>query len=79
MKITKELFQSKGACSSAVEKFASLFPRGVTLTEALCVKHVRDFDFTWAAQHLLSPTQRAEYERVRGLAFYNATIKKKGG
>jgi hypothetical protein len=69
MKITKRLLQSKGACEEETEKFALLFPKGVELTGALCLKHAADFNFDWAAEHLLSPEQLKEYRRIKGPAW----------
>ena len=64
MKITKALLESKGACNTQVKLFAKLFPRGVTLTKAICMKHAQEFQWNWAAENLLSNTARAEYVKV---------------
>ena len=64
MKITKRLLQSKGACASQVALFAEIFPHGAEITEATCLSVAHKFDWTWAAQNLLSPESYAEYERV---------------
>ena len=68
MRITKALLESKGACADQVELFAKLFPRGVTLTEAVCVKHAHEFEWHWAAKHLLSYTAWEEYWKIDSLA-----------
>jgi len=64
MKVTKALLKRLGACEAQREKFAELFPRGVVVTEALCVEHAQEFNWDWAANHLLSPEAQAEYNRV---------------
>ncbi len=38
------------------------------MTLKRCLDHAREFDWNWAANNLLSPTQRAEYERVEASA-----------
>ena len=76
MKVTKALLKRLGACKAQREKFAELFPRGVVVTEALCVEHAQEFNWDWAANHLLSPEAWAEYNRVRALAWaeYNRVM-----
>jgi len=69
MKITVTKLRKLRACKKEVERFKALFPRGVQVTEALCVQHADDFDWVWAARHLLSSSARAEYERVADAAW----------
>ena len=64
MKITIRLLKSKGACSEQLEKFKELFPKGVVLTEALCIKHANEFDWDWSAENLLTPTARKLYNET---------------
>ena len=64
MKITARILKSKGACTDQVALFASLFPKGVQVTEALCLEHADKFNWSWAAQKLLPASARAEYERI---------------
>ena len=64
MKITSRIPRSKGACASQVDLFKEIFPKGVVITEALCVEHADKFDWIWAALNLLSKEAKAECERV---------------
>ena len=68
MKVTKRLLQRKGACSNQVAEFARLFPKGVEITQALCIEHAVVFDWNWAAENLLSAAAWDEYVRVRAPA-----------
>jgi hypothetical protein len=62
--------QEHGACTDQVKLFRKRFGESVRVTEALCVKVAEDFDFDWAAQHLLTPTKAwAEYKRVEAPAW----------
>ena len=69
MKVTSRLLKSKGACESQVELFAGLYPKGVAVTEAVCVAVFDKFDWNWAALNLLSEAASAEYERVGAAAW----------
>ena len=74
MRVTAELLRAKYACGSQVVLFESLFPEGVEITQELCVKHARDFDWSWAAKNLLPEKQREDYVEGRAplLADYKA-------
>jgi hypothetical protein len=55
MKISATLLERKGACNVQVELFRRLFgARSVTVTKALCLKHAQEFQWDWAAGHLLA-------------------------
>ena len=64
MKITAELLTRKGACKEQVDKFCDLFPEGVEPTRELCIAHANDFDWRWAAEHLLSASAAKAYEEA---------------
>ena len=68
-KITSRLLKLKGACSEQVELFKSLGGDTKPLTLELCLEHADKFDWSWAAQYLLSPAAYAEYDRVRAAAY----------
>jgi len=68
-KITARLLRSKGACDKQVQKFHALWPRGVRPTLELAAEHASTFDWSWAAQHLLSALASAEYNRVKAPAW----------
>ena len=51
----------KGACSDQVKLFRERFGKSVRVTEALCVRAAPDFDWNWAAQHLLSAPAHKAY------------------
>lgn len=55
MKITKALLVRKHACRGQVDLFAELFPKGVVITESICLAHATEFDWDWAARKLLRP------------------------
>ena len=64
MKITIRLLKSKGACEDQIEKFKTLFPEGVVLTEAACMDHAQTFNWGWAAEMLLTPKARKLYDET---------------
>ena len=66
--ITLRQLDAKGACQDQRDKFKEIFGSQVEVTLDLCIKHAQDFDFNWAANHLLSSTASLEYERVRAPA-----------
>jgi hypothetical protein len=65
MKITKEVLESKNACSPTLEQFAEMFPQGVEPTADLCEKHYRLFPSSWAAANLLSKSEMVDFELIR--------------
>ena len=62
--LTVQTLIDKGACSSQVELFRSMFGEQVRVTQKLCASVADKFDFIWAASHLLSAPALAEYERA---------------
>jgi hypothetical protein len=54
----------KRACPEQVKLFRKVFGKSVRVTEPLCVRMANQFDFTWAAQNLLTPEGVTEYTRV---------------
>jgi len=69
MKITSRKLKLLGACRPQIALFKELGGDTKKITRALCLKHASQFNWTWAAQHLLSPPACAEYERVRAPAW----------
>ena len=69
MKITARLLKTKGACKGQVAKFTELFPKGVEVTEALCVIHAQDFDWNWAARNLLPLELQKVYDETEAAAW----------
>ena len=67
-KITLRILKAKGACESQCERFAALFPEGVEVTEALCIKHADDFNWDWGARHLLRASAWDEYKCAKASA-----------
>ena len=63
MPSTITLAQLRGACKEQKDLFKRTFGEQVHLTLALAEKHAGDFNFDWAAQHLLPAPLWAEYER----------------
>ena len=69
MKITLEQLRAEKACPDQLAKFQELFGNSVEVTQELCIRHASDFDFGWAARHLLRASAWAECERVRAPAY----------
>ena len=68
-KLTSRKLELLRACSSQVALFKELGGDTKEITTALCIKYADQFDWNWAARHLLSPPAWAEYERVRAPAW----------
>ncbi len=64
MLLTYEMLRAKKACPEQANEFRDLFPAGVVLTEALCLAHASDFNFCWAARHLLSASAQEACEKA---------------
>jgi hypothetical protein len=63
MKITVESLLATNACDSEVNRFAAEWPNGAEVTLANCQRAtVLQFDFDWAAGHLLSVQAREAYD-----------------
>ena len=69
MKITIKQLRRLGACEDQVEKFERLFGPSVIVTEDLCVKHAKDFSWSWAAEKLLSAPAWEAYNEVLASAW----------
>ena len=52
------------ACPGQLALFKQLFGEAVTVTEELCLQHAHEFDWSWAARHLLPASAFAEYDRA---------------
>ncbi len=68
MKLTLQTLIDKRACKDQVALFREMFGDSVEITEELCASFAR-FDFTWAAQHLLSVAAWDDYLRNRETAW----------
>ena len=72
MLINNQLLTDLNACESQRKLFNERFPKGVRLTRRTNVANLlpklAGLDLEWAATHLLTTDQLAEYERVRGPA-----------
>src|SRR3990167_6362790 len=60
--------QGQGACSEYLEKFRAAYGDQVEITVVLCIQQAAQWDWDWAAIHLLTAPALAEYERVRATA-----------
>ncbi len=69
MKLTLQTLIDKRACKDQVALFREMFGDSVEITEELCASSARKFDFTWAAQHLLSVAAWDDYLRITGWAW----------
>ena len=67
--LTLKTLESLDACSRQRYLFRSKFGDSVEITESLCESVASDFDWSWAAQNLLSAPALAEYNRVRAAAW----------
>jgi hypothetical protein len=74
MRVTYDRLEELEACEPQLARFSELFGKAVDVTEALCIKHVLEFDWDWA-RRLLPIEARLEYCRVTAPArqeFYRA-------
>jgi hypothetical protein len=62
--VTVSMLADVRACSEQVDLFRSLFPTGVVVSRQTCLSVADQFDWSWAAENLLSQPTRAEYEKV---------------
>ena len=69
MKVTVALLKRKGACATQAALFTELFPKGVEITEEVCVNVADKFNWSWAAEKLLSEPANAEYRRATAPAY----------
>ena len=53
-----------GACRDQVDLFRTTFGDSVEITPNLCKQYAQSFNYTWAAQHLLSATAWKLYEET---------------
>src|SRR3990167_3287469 len=60
--------QGQGACSEYLEKFRTVYGDQVEITVVLCVEQAAQWDWDWAAIHLLTAPALAEYQRVGATA-----------
>ena len=51
--------QGQGACSEYLEKFRTVYGDQVEITVVLCVEQAAQWDWDWAAIHLLTAPPRA--------------------
>ena len=66
--LTASTLEQKHACVAAIGLFRKSFGEAIEITPELCAEHAQDFDFDWAARHLLSAPALAEYEKARAPA-----------
>jgi len=62
------MLTEKKACANQVRRFKKLFPKGVKVTKAVCLKHAQDFGWDWAAWNLLSAPAWEAYLKARAPA-----------
>lgn len=75
MKITVRQLRSCGACPDCIQEFTDTFGPFALVTLETCQKAIdADMDLDWLAKHLFDGPAWAEYERVRGAAFYAASL-----
>lgn len=68
VKITTSLLRQHDACANQVKLFNTYWPDGCIITSELCVAHALEFDWDWAARHLLSASANAKYDRATASA-----------
>ena len=62
MKITANRLASLGACRRQLYVFSRHFGDEVEVTEAVAGDHAKEFDWDWAAEHLLTGQARVAYQ-----------------
>ena len=70
MKLTYRKLKLAGACTEQAELFRELFPKGVTVTAAVCRSVADKFDWNswdWAAANFLPAQLQAEYDHRAAL------------
>jgi len=67
--LTYQTLSDKRACKDQLDAFRALFNESVDITPELCVTHAATFDWSWAADSLLSPAAWAEYKRATAPAW----------
>lgn len=67
MFVTYAMLRKAHACDEESNRFRELFPDGVEVTEAVCVKHAREFDWAWGTV-LLSYEGQEEFRRAERVA-----------
>ena len=58
-----------GACTQQVDLFHQLFGDRCAVSVELCVVHAAQFDWSWAAQELLSAQARKAWDEAKARAF----------
>lgn len=53
MIITAKMIDDRGACPTYMKRLRRLFPTGVRVTQAVCVRYANEFDWDWAVTHLV--------------------------
>lgn len=77
MTISAKLLKDKHACPEQVRLFRKFFgDRSVTVSEALCLKHAKDFYWDWAAKNLLPAPAWEAYQQAKARAFARAATMK---
>lgn len=84
MYISPKMLQDEHACPEQYRLFKDLFGEGVTVTTELCLQYADDFDWNWAARHLLPLEDYRTYQRLtlRPRAEYireHITLRQRGG
>lgn len=64
MYISPKMLQDEHACPAEYSLFKDLFGEGVTVTTELCLQYAADFDWNWAALHLLPLEDYRTYQRL---------------
>jgi hypothetical protein len=62
--ITIATLRAHRACAEQVQLFAERFPDGAPMTVEAAVSVAADFDWDWAAQHLLTPANQRTYDEA---------------
>jgi hypothetical protein len=66
-KVTSRLLRQRGACEPQIDLFIALGGDRLELTEALCLEHAMQFNWTWAAHLLLTNEAHPRYlAAIRG-------------
>ena len=81
MRITAKLLREKGACKSNVIDFEARWPEGCDVTSENCETAFGELelDVDWAATRLLSREARAEYFKIKDVAWKECVKTKSWG
>jgi hypothetical protein len=75
-KLTLQTLREHDACKEEVKLFIEHFGEEVLVTEKLCASVSDEFNWDWAAEYLLSPVRRIEFDLASDIIVKEFSIAK---